>query len=161
MPTTVSPAALEHLKHFEQGPHGGFAAEPYRCPAGQLTVGWGHVVLPNDRFTYPLSEERAETLLQHDLEGCVQQVNLWVIVPLTQGMLDALACFIFNIGVASFSGSTLLYLLNQRNYAAAAEEFPRWNRARDPRSGKKVPLPGLTRRRLAERELFLKDGGVM
>ena len=70
-------------------------------------------------------------------------------VPLTQGQYDALVSFAYNLGLAALKSSTLLRLLNARNYAGAAAQFPRWNRA-----GGKV-LPGLTRRREAERVMFL------
>lgn len=57
----------------------------------------------------------------------------------------------YNIGVSAFRGSTLLRLLNVSQYQAASDEFPRWNKA-----GGKV-LPGLVKRRAAERALFLGE----
>ncbi|MCY1305462.1 Lysozyme RrrD [compost metagenome] len=70
-------------------------------------------------------------------------------VPLSQGQFDALASFVFNLGSGNLQCSTLLRKLNAKDYAGAADEFPRWNKA-----GGKV-LAGLTRRRAAERALFL------
>ncbi|HHP2614034.1 TPA: lysozyme, partial [Enterobacter roggenkampii] len=55
----------------------------------------------------------------------------------------------YNLGSRSLSTSTLLRKLNAGDYAGAADEFLRWNKA-----GGKV-LNGLTRRREAERALFL------
>ncbi|MNE64550.1 Lysozyme RrrD [compost metagenome] len=57
--------------------------------------------------------------------------------------------FTYNLGAANLQSSTLRRLLIAGNYAAAAEQFPRWNKA-----GGQV-LAGLTRRRAAERDLFL------
>jgi lysozyme len=49
--------------------------------------------------------------------------------------------------------STLLRLLNQRDYAGAADQFGRWVYATV--NGVKTELPGLVKRRAAERALFL------
>ncbi|MDU2883127.1 MAG: lysozyme, partial [Enterobacter sp.] len=61
----------------------------------------------------------------------------------------ALVDFAYNLGVKALEGSTLLKKLNAGDYAGAAAEFPKWNKA-----GGKV-LPGLVKRREAERTLFL------
>jgi len=54
------------------------------------------------------------------------------------------------LGAANLESSTLRRLLNAGDHEAAAEQFPRWNKA-----GGKV-LAGLVRRREAERDLFLE-----
>ena len=69
MPKTPSSAAIDLLKTFEKGPKGGFAAWPYVCPAGKQTIGWGHVIRPQDRIRPPLSKDQADALLQADLNG--------------------------------------------------------------------------------------------
>jgi lysozyme len=71
-------------------------------------------------------------------------------VPLTQNQFDALVSFVFNLGVGNFRTSTLLKKLNAGDNDGAAQEFGRWIHA----GGK--ALPGLVRRREAERALFLK-----
>jgi GH24 family phage-related lysozyme (muramidase) len=68
---------------------------------------------------------------------------------LAQEQVDALASFVFNVGVRAFGASTLLKMLNQGQDTKAADEFTKWNKA-----GGKVSR-GLVRRRRAERELFL------
>ena len=57
-------------------------------------------------------------------------------------MFDALVCFSFNVGLGALKGSTLLRLLNQHFYAAAAQQFDRWDKATDPKTGEKVSLSG-------------------
>lgn len=79
-------------------------------------------------------------------------------INLTQSMTDALASFIFNVGSTAFKNSTLLLILNAKNWREAADQFLRWNKVRDPESGKMIVLPGLTRRHAEERALFLQDG---
>jgi len=71
-----------------------------------------------------------------------------VVVPLNQGRFDALVSFTFNLGEGNLARSTLLKLLNQRNYQGAAAQFPMWCMA----AGQ--VLPGLVKRRAAERALF-------
>lgn len=151
-------AALVLLKAYEQGPNGGFAPKVYRCPAGYRTIGWGHRVQPSERFQQPISAAEAETLLRRDLLTGGGHVAVSVRAPLTQSMMDALTCFAFNVGYAAFRGSTLLAFLNAGQYEAAANEFLKWDKARNPKTGQKERLSGLTRRRQAERELFLREG---
>lgn len=153
-----SDAALALLKNFEQGPDGGFAPVIYRCPAGYKTIGWGHRVQPSERFQQPISAVEADRLLQADVLRVGGQIAVSVRVPLTQSMMDALACLTFNIGYAAFVGSTLFAVLNVGQYEAAANEFLRWDKAKNPKTGQKERRTGLTRRRQAERELFLREG---
>lgn len=155
---TPSDAALALLKEFEQGPHGEFAATVYRCPAGHATVGWGHVIRPNERIETPLSEADANRLLAADLGRFAPAVAAALHVPVTQAMFDALVCFAFNVGLGALLGSTLLARLNNGDYAGAADQFRRWTKARDPRTGQRKTLAGLVRRREAECDLFLRDG---
>ena len=155
---TPSQSALDLLREFEQGPQGGMASVPYKDFAGHWTIGWGHRILPRERFSNPLTAAQADDLLRSDLERFADGVNSLVTAPITQSMFDALVCFSFNVGLGALKGSTLLRLLNQHFYAAAAGQFERWDKATDPKTGEKVALRGLTRRRAAERVLFERDG---
>ena len=87
-----SPAAFALLKEFEKGPNGDFAAEPYTCPAGKRTVGWGHVMRSDDCFTYPLTEERADGILRRDLERLARPIRQTILRTLKQCQIDALLC---------------------------------------------------------------------
>ena len=91
------------------------------------------------------AEERLKARLTREFEpGVVSLVK----VPLTQNQFDALVCFAYNVGIQALRGSTLLKKLNGGDYAGAANEFGRWNRA-----GGRV-LSGLISRRAAERACF-------
>lgn len=138
----VSPAGRELIKRFE-----GYADTPYRCPAGKLTVGWGHVVSMLDRIIPPISLARAEELLAADLSWIEEDLNA-LPVPLTQGQFDALASLTYNIGRSAFAGSTLKKRLVAHDFAGAADQFKRWVHA----DGK--VMMGLVNRRYAEAALF-------
>ena len=130
---------------------------PYICPAGYPTLGYGSrykadgkEVTMKDK-AIPLSE--CDALLDNTLGTYEDAVNRLVKVPLTQNMFDALVCFVYNLGEANLRISTLLKYLNKGDYQAAADQLLVWNKARV--RGTMVAMPGLTRRRVAERELFL------
>lgn len=117
--------AIKLLKKFEQGPNGGFASEVYKCSSGENTIGYGHVVLPDEHFT-TITEEEAEELLRKDIIIAEDAINRYVKVPLTQNRFDALVSFVFNVGVKAFKESTLLKKLNQGLYDEIDEELAKW-----------------------------------
>ncbi len=133
---------IDLVKSFE-----GFRDTAYLCPAKVWTIGYGSTkgVKRGDRIT----EAAAEQLLLKELEAFGAGVRAAVTVPLNDNEYGALTSFAFNVGLGAFRGSTLLRLLNAGNRAGAADQLLRWNRG-----GGRV-LPGLTRRRQAERQLFL------
>ena len=139
----ISQKGVDLIKSFE-----GLELKAYKDSVGVLTIGWGstgsHVTVG-----MTITKEQAEKLLKKDLERFEKGVSDLVKVPLNQNQFDALVSFSFNLGLGSLKSSTLLKKLNSSDYSGAANEILRWNRA-----GNKV-LAGLTRRRLAEKELFL------
>lgn len=115
-------------------------------PHDVWTIGWGHTrgVVEGSGC----NEAKAQQWFRYDTDDAVQCVNTAVSAPLTQNQFDALVSFAFNIGVHNFIDSTLLMLLNKKDYEGAAEEFCRWNK----QAG--TVLTGLTARREAERALY-------
>ena len=93
-----------------------------------------------------------------NISNLAREVAELVTAPVTQSMFDALVCFASDEGLGALKGSTLLRLLNQSWYAAAAQQFERWDKEADPETGEQVVSPRLKRRRLAERHLFEKEG---
>ena len=138
----ISEAGLDLIRKFE-----GLRLDTYDCPAGKLTIGYGHTgsdVKPG----LIIDAEKATALLMEDVKRFEKSVNELVKVPMTQGMFDALVSFSYNLGAGSLQSSTLLKKLNADDKQGAADEFLKWNKAK----GK--PLAGLTARREGERELF-------
>lgn len=153
----ISQAGIDLIKHFE-----GFQAKAYLCPAGKLTVGYGHTgkdVKPG----MVISQAQADALLLADLRQAEKDVNSLVTASLTQSQFDALVSFAFNVGsdidldtiAEGLGDSTLLRLVNRKDFDLASKEFLKWDKATNPKTGKKEALPGLTKRRRAESILFL------
>lgn len=138
---------VDLIKSFES-----LRLESYVCPAGKLTIGYGHTG-PDVQPGMVITEDQAEDLLRKDLAHSEKGVEAILLVPVTSNQFSALVSLAFNIGLVNFSKSTLLKLLDDGDTAAAAEQFLKWNKARV--KGDLVPLAGLTRRREAERALFL------
>lgn len=143
----TSEKGIALIKEFE-----GCKLTAYQDSVGVWTIGYGWTQ-PVDgkpiRAGMTIKQETAERLLKTGLVSYESDVSRMVKVGLTQGQFDALVSFTYNLGARSLSTSTLLRKLNAGDYAGAADEFLRWNKA-----GGKV-LNGLTRRREAERALFL------
>lgn len=113
------------------------------------TIGYGHTG-PDVHAGLVWTPQQAEAELKRDIGRAESNVNAVVQrTDLSQGEFDALVDFAFNCGCRNLDGSTLLRLVNAGNFAAAANEFERWDRG----DGKVVA--GLLRRRLAERAEFL------
>jgi len=142
----ISAAGLELLKNSE-----GFRDRVYIDVAGFPTIGYGHRLLHPESFPRGITETQASQLLLNDLREAEQAVQRLVKVPLTQGQFDALVDFCFNLGQGRLAASTLLESLNAGQYADAAAELLRWDRAGAHES------PALKARRQAE--LALWSGG--
>ena len=138
----LSQDGLNMVKKYE-----GLFTKAYVCPAGVLTIGYGHTgpdVKPGQRIT----EAQAEQLLRQDMGKFEAAVKRQVKVPLTQGQFDALTSFTFNCGEGALKKSTLLKKLNAGDHAGAQAEFQKWNKG-----GGRV-LPGLVKRRAEEAQMF-------
>jgi len=161
----INQAGLNLIKSFEgilDGDPSTVNLDPYIDPVEIWTIGWGHAISVGGSFLrgaqnrararalYPggLTMDQAEALLRADLLDTCRDVESTVEVPLTANQFAALVSFAFNLGVGNLKKSTLLRLVRAGDFAGAAQEFKKWNRA-----GGKV-LPGLTRRREAEATLF-------
>lgn len=128
--------------------HEGLRLEAYLpTPNDVWTIGYGHT--HTTKQGQKITEAQAEALLRKDIKWAEEAVNKSVVVPLTQNQFDALVSFVFNVGAGAFGSSTLLRLLNSKDYEGAANQFLRWNKQ------KGVALKGLTKRREEERKLFL------
>jgi lysozyme len=157
----TSEAGIRLIKNFE-----GTRFRPYLCAAKVWTIGVGHVLyprqlrmpienrtgiklLPSDQRTF--TEDEVNALLRADLEFFESGVHRLCRGSLTQFQFDALVSFAFNCGLGTLQRSTLRRKVLRKDYIGAADEFLKFCRA-----GGRI-LPGLQRRRIAERALFLKQ----
>ena len=142
-PRATSEAGISLIRAFE-----GFSPVTYACPAGLPTIGYGHVVQAGERFETPLSPEEGEALLRKDLPRYESAVCRLIGVPLGDLCFDALVSFTFNLGEGALAESTLRRLVNVGRVTEVGPQFDRWVFAGA------CKLPGLVRRRAAERALW-------
>ena len=138
----TSERGLSLIKSFE-----GLRLQAYQDSVGVWTIGYGATRGVKAGMT--ITMDQAERMLVNDVQRFEPDLDRLVKVPLNQSQWDALMSFVYNLGAANLESSTLLKLLNQKDYAGAADQFPRWNKA-----GGQV-LQGLVKRRAAERAMFL------
>ncbi|MEL6326935.1 MAG: lysozyme [Cyanobacteria bacterium J06626_23] len=143
-PQRTNSNGLRLIKSFE-----GLRLTAYQDAVGVWTIGYG--TTRNVRRGMQITRTQAEAFLQEDLVRFEQAVNDAVKVPINDNQFSALVSFAYNVGSGALRSSTLLKKLNQGDIRGAANELPRWNKA-----GGRV-LAGLTRRRNAERALFLGE----
>lgn len=167
-------AGIELIKAFEgimDGNPKTVNLDPYLCPAGYWTIGFGHVIrdasgkmlkgIHNKSAAYAafpngITKTEADILLGADIIPVELGVMRLVKVALTPNQFSAIVSFAYNIGLdedidtipEGLGDSTLLKKLNSGCYSCASSQFPKWNTV----AGK--VLDGLTRRRLAEQKLF-------
>lgn len=140
----ASAVCAELVKRFE-----GCVLTPYLCPAGKLTIGYGHLIT-NPREAHPITQHQACVILDLDLHTAAEAViKALGECAVTQGQFDALVSFVFNLGPAALERSRLLRYLKAGDTYGAADEFKRWVYVSGTKSR------GLMRRREAERRLFL------
>ncbi len=125
----------------------------YYDPVGILTVCYGSTTNVENGRKYSLEE--CEDRLNDDMTLAVATVK-GCQPGLPEPVLIAFSDAVFNMGptIACDRGrSTAARLLATKQYDAACNQLPRWNKARV--AGQMVELPGLTKRREKERQLCL------
>lgn len=153
MRTSAEGIALLH--HYESCRLAAYP-DPGSVDGHPWTIGWGHTGKEVKRGLV-WTQAQADAAFVQDLAATEAGVQRLVKVPLSQGQFDALVSFAYNVGLdenrngkaEGLGESTLLRKLNAKDYAGAAEQFLVWNK------NDGVVMYGLTRRRTAERALFL------
>lgn len=131
----------------------GTVLKGYKDSKGLLTIGVGHLVKPGEPYTLggKITQVESDRLLADDLRETENAINSLVKVPLQQNQFDALASFIFNIGVGGFKKSSVLRKLNQKDYVGAGNALMLW-----------VKPPEITgRRRTEQKQFFTPYSGVV
>lgn len=149
----VSKRGIALMHEFE-----GYRSTTYPDPAPgnnglPVTGGYGTTRDENGKpFKLGVTKSKGywDDLFERDLNEFSKGVEK-VADKVTQNQFDALVSFAYNLGLGNLNSSTLLRKHKAGDYAGAANEFKRWNKA-----GGKV-LAGLTRRREAEARLYRGD----
>src|SRR5512139_3071395 len=159
----ASPALLEYLKRRER-----LRLRRYRDQAGKWTIGYGHLIRPQELDTLKLiTEDQAEALLLADVgafAAYLDGVSRNFSQPLSQAQFDGVLSFAFNVGLRALEKSTLLKLLRVGDFAGAAAQFDRWVYIAVSRvtvvDGKEITVKvkevskGLVNRRRMDRAIF-------
>lgn len=137
--------AIDLAKQFE-----GCELEAYPDPAygwKVATIGYG-ATGPSIMQGTCWTQAQAEADLTYRMKGVGAHVDMLVTVPISDEQKAALCDLAYNIGLGAFERSTLLACINVGHMQGAADQFKVWTRANG------VELPGLVKRRDAERALF-------
>ena len=140
--------ALESIKRWE-----GCQLRAYPDPAtggDPWTIGYG-TTGPTIKNGLMWTQTQADAALLEDVKELGRDVQACCKRSLEPHERAALVSFAYNVGIGALRNSTLLRLLNAGETMKAADQFLRWNRA----AGK--VMRGLTKRRQAERQLFLGE----
>lgn len=140
-------AGLALIKDYEK-----LRLTSYKDQAGKPTIGWGHLIKPEEFFNEPITELEADRLLAADLVDAENAVNRYVKVALAQNQFDALVSFAFNVGRGAFGNSTLVKQLNAGRYDLVPTNLKRWVYV--TQGGVKKVSSGLYKRRVAESNLW-------
>lgn len=136
-------------------PAEGIRQVAYYDPPGVLTVCRGHTGSDIDpRKKYSLQE--CDQFLTQDMKSAINQVERCV-PGLPAPVLAAFGDAVFNMGstiACNKTNSTAARLLASGRIKEACEQLPRWNKAKV--FGVLVELPGLTKRRNAEKDICLQ-----
>lgn len=139
----IGTEGIKLIKSFE-----GCVLTAYKCPAGILTIGWGHTKDVYEGMS--ITQEEADALFLEDIKIYEDAVNNYVSkFNFNQNEFDALVSFAYNCGIGSLNN-----ICSCNSTKEIAAELPLYCNAYV--NGVKTQLAGLVRRRQAELELFNK-----
>ena len=123
----------------------------YRDQRGIWTCGWG-ATGPDISARTKWTQEQADARFDKDLEVREKQLTSYLgNAPTAQDQFDALLSLGYNIGMGALSNSTALKKHVIGDHEGAAKAILMWNKTNGQ------PNKGLTRRREAERKLYLSE----
>lgn len=139
--------SLNLIKGFESCKLQAYQVKKSDGELDKWTCGWGQTG-PDVNEGTVWTQGQADARFSETVYSTYYYVNQLVKVQVNAAQIAALVSLAYNIGLHAFEESTLLTLLNRRNYDAAAEEFLKW----DHEDG--IPNLGLLRRRTKEQSVF-------
>jgi lysozyme len=133
--------------------HEAFRAKVYDDGAANRTIGYGHMLHEGEAYPRGLSEAEARELFAKDVGEIVDPALKDLGIELNQNQIDALGSFIFNAGPGSFRRD-VLPALKAKDFERAVAEMAQYTKGKNQRTGERMVLRGLVRRRREEIALF-------
>lgn len=150
--TQVFALAAPIIKQFE-----GFRAAPYKDSVGVATIGYGTIKYPDGKGVTmqdpAVTDAQATDYLSYEMGLKANAVAPLLQKPATLHQAAAMLSLAYNIGTGAFGSSTVLRKFNAGDIPGSADAFLMWDKGTV--DGKKVVIPGLHNRRVAERTIFL------
>lgn len=147
-PKRMSDSGLARIRQHEA-----FMAKPYDDGAGNLTIGYGHLIRKGENYSAGITEAEADTLFRQDVERVVDPALDEITIDLTQNQVDALGSFIFNVGTGGFLKNLLAHV-NAGRHEMTTSRMLKFVTGRDVKSGRRRVLRGLLTRRRFEVALY-------
>ena len=148
----VFPFCMPVIKQFE-----GFRAKPYKDSAGIPTIGYGTILYPDGKAVTmkdpAVTEPEAEVFLRYQMKLKSKTIATYVTRAATLHQAAAMLSLTYNIGTGALKKSTVLRKFNLGDIPGSADAFLMWDKA--VVDGQLVVVPGLHKRRVQEREIFL------
>jgi lysozyme len=139
----INARGLDIIKKYE-----GLRLKAYKCPAGRLTIGYGHT--GDVKKGMEITEHQADVILDLDVERFEREVEE-LFPGANEDEFSALVSLAFNVGTTRLEDSKLRVAFLAGDKWMAANQFLAWRFA----AGK--VMPGLLRRRSEEKKLFLSE----
>lgn len=149
----MSSRGLERIREHEA-----FVSKTYDDGVGNKTIGYGHMLRPGESLADEISEAQARELFAKDVARIVNPALGRINARLTQNQIDALGSFIYNVGPGNFTRSVLPEL-NAGDHKAVIAAMREYVKGRNQRTGERVALRGLIRRRGEEVALYSAPAG--
>jgi lysozyme len=148
----MTPSGIAFLKDWEKTVPKTYTNDG----VGVATIGTGHKLTPSERLQYAngLSDPQVAAIFQSDLARKEALVRASVKAPVEKHQFDALVSLGFTSEDAVSRRSTVIRLINAGKFDEAADHFGDWHKGHD-RHGDLIDVPGLPKRRSAEKRLFL------
>ena len=145
----INKAGLEIIKKYE-----GLRLTKYVCPAGKVTIGYGHSMKPGEVIPRFITNERAEELLLEDIELFEDEMRNLIEIDLDSNQWSAIVSFVYNVGATLFASSSVLKKINERDAEGVVKALKKYVYYTDS-TGEKVVAEGLKKRRDSEAKLYL------
>lgn len=116
----ISDAGIELIRKLE-----GLVLRLYKCQAGYKTIGYGHKLAQGEHYE-SITLGEADNLLEKDLYRICTGINRLTNVQLLQNQYDAIASFVFNLGLGAYQRSTLRSKINREEHDLVPNEIRRW-----------------------------------